>query len=43
MWEWLGQPTWSLLFLFGAGLALLSMFAAALPQRPQEDAPIRSG
>lgn len=42
MWEWLGQPTWSLLFLFGAGLALLSLSAAALPQRPQEGDPIRS-
>jgi hypothetical protein len=31
MWEWLGQPTFSLLFLVGCGSALLGLALAALP------------
>jgi hypothetical protein len=33
MWEWLGQPTFSLLFVAGAGCALLGLALAALPRR----------
>jgi hypothetical protein len=31
MWEWLGQPTFSLFFLIGCGSALLGLALAALP------------
>jgi len=34
MWEWLGQPTFSLLFLIGCGSALLGLAAAATEPRP---------
>jgi hypothetical protein len=40
MWEWLGQPTFSLLFVFGAFFAVLGL-VAALPRRRQETAPAR--
>jgi hypothetical protein len=33
MWEWLGQPTFSLFFLVGCGSALLGLALAALPHR----------
>ncbi|MEJ3749423.1 hypothetical protein WEI85_39950 [Actinomycetes bacterium KLBMP 9797] len=33
MWEWLGQPTFSLLFLIGCGSALLGLALAALPRQ----------
>jgi hypothetical protein len=36
MWEWLGQPTFSLLFLIGCGSALLGLALAALPRRDRE-------
>ncbi|WP_405109116.1 hypothetical protein OG559_27835 [Micromonospora sp. NBC_01405] len=37
MWEWLGQPTFSLLFVVGGGCALLGLALAALP-RPRAEA-----
>lgn len=40
MWEWLGQPAFSLLFLFGTGFALLSLIAA-VPRQRQEAAPVQ--
>ena len=40
MWEWLGQPTFSLLFLIGCGSALLGLALAALPRRERE--PLRT-
>ena len=36
MWEWLGQPTFSLLFLIGCGSALLALTSAALPHGNHE-------
>ncbi|MEV4756735.1 hypothetical protein AB0J86_16690 [Micromonospora sp. NPDC049559] len=36
MWEWLGQPTFSLLFLVGCGAALLGLALAALPRPDRE-------
>ncbi|GAA2366685.1 hypothetical protein GCM10010170_065680 [Dactylosporangium salmoneum] len=36
MWEWLGQPTFSLLFLIGCASALLGLALAALPRRDRE-------
>jgi hypothetical protein len=36
MWEWLGQPTFSLLFLIGCGSALLGLTSAALPRGNRE-------
>jgi hypothetical protein len=36
MWEWLGQPAFSLLFLIGCGSALLGLALAALPARRRE-------
>ncbi|MGH3716422.1 MAG: hypothetical protein ACRDT4_23620 [Micromonosporaceae bacterium] len=33
MWEWLGQPVFSLLFLVGCGSALLGLAIAAVPRR----------
>ncbi|MEE6259374.1 hypothetical protein [Plantactinospora sonchi] len=36
MWEWLGQPTFSLLFLVGCGSALLALALAAVPRRDRE-------
>jgi hypothetical protein len=33
MWEWLGQPTFSLLFLIGCGSAVLGLAMATLPRR----------
>jgi hypothetical protein len=33
MWEWLGQPVFSLFFVCGAGCALLALALAALPRR----------
>jgi hypothetical protein len=35
LWEWLGQPTYSLSFLIGAGFAVLALSLAALPHRPE--------
>ncbi len=37
MWEWLGQPTYSLFFVAGGGCALLGLALAALP-RPRTEA-----
>ena len=39
LWEWLGQPTFSLLFLLGCGSALHGLTLAALPQRHVHQAP----
>ncbi|SNT63155.1 hypothetical protein SAMN05421812_11511 [Asanoa hainanensis] len=39
MWEWLGQPVFSLFFLLGCGAALLSLALAALPSRDREPLP----
>ncbi len=36
MWEWLGQPVFSLLFLIGCGSALLALALAAEPSRDRE-------
>ncbi|MEV6923870.1 hypothetical protein AB0M46_05070 [Dactylosporangium sp. NPDC051485] len=36
MWEWLGQPTFSLLFLIACGSALLGLALAALPRGDRE-------
>jgi hypothetical protein len=36
MWEWLGQPTFSLLFLIGCGSALLSLALATIPRRESD-------
>ncbi|GAA2577660.1 hypothetical protein GCM10010399_04280 [Dactylosporangium fulvum] len=36
MWEWLGQPTFSLLFLIGCGSALLGLVLATLPRSDRE-------
>ncbi len=36
MWEWLGQPEYSLLFLAGCGSALLAQAVAALPRGRHE-------
>ncbi|GAA5193487.1 hypothetical protein GCM10023322_55620 [Rugosimonospora acidiphila] len=36
MWEWLGQPTLSLLFLIGCGSALLGLALAAIPRHENE-------
>ncbi|TDC29760.1 hypothetical protein E1211_25450 [Micromonospora sp. 15K316] len=33
LWEWLGQPTLSLLFVVGAGCALLAVVLATVPRR----------
>ncbi|WP_433047708.1 hypothetical protein [Dactylosporangium sp. CS-033363] len=33
MWEWFGQPTFSLFFVVGGGLGLLALALAALPRR----------
>ncbi|GGM56091.1 hypothetical protein ACFFX1_07825 [Dactylosporangium sucinum] len=33
LWEWLGQPTFSLLFLLGTAAAVLSLAVSALPSR----------
>lgn len=33
LWEWFGQPTFSLFFLAGAGCGLLALALAALPRR----------
>lgn len=39
MWEWLGQPTFSLFFVVGGGCALLGLALAALPRpRPRPEA-----
>lgn len=38
LWEWLGQPTASLLFLAGTGAALLTLAVAALPHRGSDPA-----
>lgn len=40
MWEWLGQPTFSLLFLIGCGSALLGLALATLPGR--ENNPLKT-
>jgi hypothetical protein len=40
MWEWLGQPTFSLLFFVGCGSALLGLALAALPRGDRE--PLRT-
>jgi len=37
MWEWLGQPTFSLLFLIGCGSALLGLAAAATEPGPDRE------
>jgi hypothetical protein len=39
MWEWLGQPTFSLFFVVGGGCALLVLALAALPRRRTEALP----
>jgi hypothetical protein len=36
MWEWLGQPTFSLLFLIGCGSAVLGLAVATLPHREHD-------
>lgn len=36
MWEWLGQPTFSLLFLIGCGASLLGLALAAVPSREND-------
>lgn len=36
MWEWLGQPTFSLLFLIGCGSGLLSLALATIPRRENQ-------
>ncbi|HTJ36490.1 MAG TPA: hypothetical protein VL738_25000 [Dactylosporangium sp.] len=36
MWEWLGQPTFSLFFVVGGGCLLLALALSALPRRQTE-------
>jgi hypothetical protein len=36
MWEWLGQPSFSLLFVIGCGSALLGLALAALPRSDRQ-------
>jgi hypothetical protein len=38
LWEWLGQPVALLLFVVGAGMALLALAVAVLPRRTPGDA-----
>ncbi|WP_432991059.1 hypothetical protein [Dactylosporangium sp. CA-233914] len=40
MWEWFGQPTFSLFFVAGGGCILLALALAALPRRRPEAFPV---